>query len=410
MYETGGKLLEKLLNSGDRGYQGARIKCDCGGFASFTGYREKHLHTILGNHYVPRAYYYCDICKHGIIPLDKTLDIEGTSYSPGLRRLSCYVGAKDSFASGSEELRELAGIEVSVKEVERIAEEVGAEIRDLEETRRERIFSGEIIMLPVDNPPAKVYIEVDGTGIPVVAGETYGRQGKGEDGKAHTREAKLGCVFTQTALDQKGKPVRDEASTTYVGIIETADEVGRELYAEVERRGFGKVETKIVLGDGAVWIWEMAQTHFPGAIEILDIYHAREHLWNVGCALYGDDKKRMDKWVLQRIKELDKGDIASIMKAFGRVKVLNNRAREVIKTEANFFKRNRNRMRYDYFRSLGLFVGSGVIEASCRTVIGERLKKSGMWWTVRGANAIISLRRCFLSGEWEDYWESRISG
>lgn len=337
MQAVGGSLLEKLLNHGAGGYQGSQVDGGCGGRARFVGYREKHIHSILGEFNVKRAYYYCKKCKQGKVPRDGAFDLKGTSYTPGLRRRCCFVGAKNSFASGSEDLGELAGVAMEAKVVERIAEKVGAEIRLMEEARRDQIFSEEVITLPLESPPEKVSIEV-------------------------------------------------------------------------ERRGLGRAKTKVVSGDGAIWIREMAQEQFPGAIEILDLYPAREHLWKVAHALYGDEQKKKNQWAARRIKELDRGDIASLLRAFMRVVTPHDCARELLKTEYKFFKKNRQRMRYNYFRSKGLFVGSGVIEAACRTVIGERLKKSGMWWTVRGANAIISLRRCFLSGEWEDYWQSRATG
>jgi len=78
-----------------------------------------------------------------------------------------------------------------------------------------------------------------------------------------------------------------------------------------------------------------------------------------------------------------------------------------LEREIGYFEKNKDRMRYNEFRRQGLFVGSGVVEAGCRTVIGQRLKQSGMHWTVKGANSIIALRCCFLSNRWEDFWEYR---
>ena len=410
MLSVGGTLLERILNEGNGGYKGPWVRCGCGGKARFVEYRDKQIRSILGAIRVRRAYYSCRNCHRGQSPLDKALDVVGSGFSPGLRRLSSRVGAKESFAQGSEDLRELAGVEVETKEVERISERIGEEISTAENNRRERIFSGNVVALPLQEPPEKVYIAVDGTGVPVVSRESLGRRGKGEDGKARTREAKLGCVFTQIALNQDGRPVREESSTTYVGEIETAEEIGKDLYAEVVRRGLAKAETQVVLGDGAAWIWEIADEHFPEAIQILDLYHAREHLWTVGHALYPGDEKQRNRWMDRRLEQLNQGNIASMLKAFQRVKVPNEQAQKIVQTETKFFRKRREQMRYAYFRSLGLFVGSGVVEAGCKTVIGQRLKQSGMRWTVRGANAIISLRRSFLSGEWEDFWASRATG
>jgi hypothetical protein len=142
----------------------------------------------------------------------------------------------------------------------------------------------------------KIYIQMDGTGLPMVARETQGRKGKAEDGRAHTREAKLGCVFTQTTTDDEGRPVRDEQSTTYTGAIETAAEFSRRIYTEAHQRGWSRAQFKVVMGDGADWIWNICKEQFPGAIEIVDLYHARQHLWDLGGLLHSNDEKSKRRW------------------------------------------------------------------------------------------------------------------
>jgi len=411
MHKAGALILQKLLDGSDGGYRGAWLPCACGRAARFVEFRTKGLRTVLGEVTLRRAYYHCEHCHQGEIPQDRAWNVEKTSFSPGLRRVISRIGAQESFEMGSEDLREIGGIEVDSKEVERISEQVGEELLMEEQSACEQIFSGKVIPMPaLRQEIEKAYILADGTGVPVVPRETVGRRGKGPDGKARTREAKLGCVFTQARLDDRGRPERDELSTTYVGGIQNAEEFGKILYAEVERRGLGKAKTQIVLGDGAVWIWELAAEHFPKAVQIVDLYHAREHLWNVGKALYENQDKRLKSWVGGRLAELDQGDIPALLKAFGRVVTSSDKAREVVERETEFFRKNRERMRYADFRSQGLFVGSGVVESGCKTVIGQRLKQSGMRWSVRGANAIIALRRCLLSRQWEDFWAARAAG
>jgi len=247
---------------------------------------------------------------------------------------------------------------------------------------------------------------MDGTGVPAVRKETEGRSGQQEGEAAHTREAKLGCVFTQTTVDEEGYPLRDEASTTYTGAIETAEEFGRRLYSEAWHRGWARALKKVVLGDGAEWIWNQADLHFPDATQIVDLYHARQHLWDLAAKLYPNDSPSQKRWVMREKDKLDQGEIESLVAALRSLQASHPDLVKTILTEANYFERNQERMRYPKFRQQGLFVGSGVIEAGCKTVIG-RLKQSGMFWTVRGANAIIALRCCQLSGKFEDYWEAR---
>ena len=251
---------------------------------------------------------------------------------------------------------------------------------------------------------------MDGTGVPVVRNETKGRKGKHKDGIAKTREAKLGCVFTQTRLDKNGYPVRDELSTSYIGSIETADEFGDRLYAEVSRRGIEKAARACVIGDGAPWIWNLADLHFYGATQIIDVFHAREHLWKIGKEIYATDKEKVKNWVTKRIKELDQGEVEKIIAALKRISPVNDTTKGSVEREINYFDKNIERMRYKTFKDQGLFIGSGVIEAGCRAVIGQRLKQSGMHWTVKNANSIIALRCCILSNRWEDFWENRACG
>jgi hypothetical protein len=249
---------------------------------------------------------------------------------------------------------------------------------------------------------------MDGTGVPVVKKETEGRKGQTDGQPAHTREVKLGCVFTQTTWDKQGYAVRAPDSTTYTGAIETAEEFGKRLYLEAWNRGWSRAEKKVVMGDGAEWIWNLADQHFPGAVQIVDLYHARQHLWDLARKLYPNDAVSQKAWIKAHQKRwLHKGQIEPLVLSLRSTASTNADVLEKIRTEADYFERNAERMRYPKFRRQHLFVGSGVIEAACKTVIRSRLKQSGMFWTVRGANSIIALRCCHLNGRFEDYWETR---
>jgi hypothetical protein len=318
------------------------------------------------------------------------------------------VGGKEPFNEGRVDLQELAGVCVSTKAVERASEAIGEDIEASAKRDRELVGSGKIVALESKrNPTVRMYIAMDGTGVPVVPGETVGRKGKDETGEAKTREGRLGCVFTQTMIHDSGEPVRDENSTSYVGAIESAEEFGPRIYAEALRRGVRDAGEVVVLGDGAPWIWTIADLHFYGAIQILDLYHALEHVTTIGKSVYAVMDKKAKKWLERSNEQVKRGDIEALLRSLKRLRPEGQEARLVLLREIEYFKRNRERMRYTEFRKRGLFVGSGVMEAGCKTVIGRRLKLSGMRWTVRGANAIIALRCCQMSGLWEDYWEAR---
>jgi hypothetical protein len=354
-----------------------------------------------------RPWYLCDGCHQGQFPADDALDVRGTDFSPGVRRMQAVVGQEAPFDHGREQMKVLADLEVTAKSVERTAEAIGAHIAEGEQRAIRRAVQLDLPVI-IGKPIPILYVQMDGTGVPVVKKETEGRKGKTDGQPAHTREVKLGCVFTQTAWDKDGYAIRDSDSTTYTGAIETAEEVGRRIYLEAWNRGWSRAAKKVVIGDGAEWIWNLADLHFPGAVQIVDLYHARQHLWDLARKLHSNDPSGQKAWMKVHQKRLlDKGKIQKLVLALRSTESTNPDVLEKLRTEADYFERNTNRMRYPRFRRQHLFVGSGVIEAGCKTVIGSRLKQSGMFWTVRGANAIIALRCCHLNGRFEDYWEGR---
>jgi len=408
MHELGGLLLERVLNADKGGYRGSRIDCGQGHQAEFLGYRDKRLQTVLCQIRLERAYYHCAHCQGGVIPKDVQLDVVGTCFSPGVRRMMGRVGAKEPFDEGRQDLKELAGLVVKTKAVERISEAIGQQAERVSQGERHAALLGKLAS--VQAVPT-LYIAIDGTGVPVVARETEGRKGKQNTERAKTREAKLGCVFTQTLCDDQGRPRRDEHSTTYVGAIETAEQFGPRVYAEAVRRGLKRAQRVVVLGDGAPWIWNIADEHFHNAIQIVDLYHARQHLTELAKSVYGQASTKAADWAAGRSQQLDEGNLEAILTALRRLRPRDeSAAQKAVRSALHYFQSNANRMRYAEFRNQALFVGSGVVEAGCKTVIGHRLKQSGMQWTVRGANDIIALRCLQLSGRWEEFWEARAAG
>ena len=382
------------------------MPCPCGHTAQYQELRSKPVLTVVGRVRISRPYYLCAHCHQGQFPADVELDVEDTEVSPGVRRMLAMVGSAAPFDHGRQQMQLLAGLEVTTKAVERTSEAIGEHIATGELEQIQRAVQLDLPIV-VGEPVPILYVQMDGTGIPVVKKETVGRKGKTDGQPAHTREVKLGCVFTQTTWDQKGFPIRDPDSTTYVGAIETAEEFGKRIYVEAWKRGWSRAFEKVVMGDGAEWIWNDAEQHFPGAVQIVDLYHSREHLWELVRKLHPNDAVAQKAWIKVHYRLLDKGKIEKLVSALRAIDSTNPEVIEKIRTEADYFERNAERMRYPKFRRQHLFVGSGVIEAGCKTVIGSRLKQSGMFWTVRGANAIIALRCCLLNSRFEDYWEAR---
>jgi hypothetical protein len=407
VHQAGAAALTELLQFPAPATTPRTRPCSCGQAAHYDGLRSKPVLTVVGRVEVSRPYYLCPNCHAGQFPADVELDIENTEFSPGVRRMQALVGQEAPFDHGREQMKVLAGLEVTAKSVERTAEALGADIAQCEQGEIQKALPLDFPLIAGEPIPI-LYVQMDGTGVPVVKKETLGRHGQVEGQPAHTREVKLGCVFTQTRWDQEGYPIRAPASTTYTGAIETAEEFGRRLYREAGKRGWSRALLRVVMGDGAEWIWNLAALHFPGALQIVDLYHARQHLWELARRLFPNDEGKRKGWMkLHQKRLLDKGKIPKLVGMLRAIKSSNSEVAQKIRTEADYFERNAERMRYPQFRRQHLFVGSGVIEAGCKSVVASRLKRSGMFWTVRGANAILALRCACLNGRFEDYWEDR---
>ena len=407
MHQAGAAALTQILQFAPPPESERSLPCSCGHSAQYKEQRSKPVLTIVGIVTVMRPYYLCFRCHTGRFPVDSELDIVHTEFSPGVRRMQAMVGQQSSFEQGRQELLLLAGITVTTKAVERTSEVIGADIARCDQGEIDRAIQ---LQLPLEIGPKVpiLYILMDGTGVPVRKSETVGRQGKHDGQPARTREVKLGGVFTQTGFDAEGYPIRDPESTTYVGAIETAEQFGKRLYVEAWKRGWSRAEKKVVIGDGAEWIRNIADQHFPGAIQIVDLFHARQHLWNIARALHPLDPPAQQRWILRHQPKLDSGQIEKLTAYLdSQLAAASPAQQEILRVETAYFDKNKDRMRYPDFRAQHLFVGSGVIEAGCKTVIGARLKQSGMFWSVEGANAIIALRCCQLNNRFEDYWDQR---
>ena len=402
MLRVAARAIEQRFNADKSDDAGPTTACACGQLARYIERRGKTFESVLGPLTLDRAYYHCGSCDSGFCPRDRALGLEDSSLTPGVLRMVGQVGAAVSFEEGHELLHELAGVDVSAKQVERYAEALGREIAEDERH----------VVEPEPPSAPTMYLGIDGTGVPVRKQELADRPGKQPDGSAKTRDVKLVTVWTAEKRDEEGQPTRDPGSVTYSAAIESAAtrdtdtdpaEFVTRVVREATRRGFDQANRRAVLGDGALWIWNLAEEHFPGATQILDLFHAKGHLWDVAKAIYGAGSDLAEQWAKQRRDELDDGKIDDTLAALALHANTNEEARKCF----DYVTRNRHRMRYPEFRAQALCVGSGVVEAGCKTAIGVRCKRAGMHWTVAGADAIIALRCCKLSGRFEDFWERR---
>ena len=397
---VGAGILESMLNS-DR--------CDCqptlthpdGTVMSYAGRRRKTFITVLGDVTLKRAYY-TDGNGSGYFPRDEKLGLDTDSLSDGVKRMIGHTASVLSFKESSLMIENHAALHVNSKQVERAAEALGEEI-----ARHERSVIG-------NGTPCSttMYLGIDGTGCPVRKEETEGRKGKQPDGSAKTREVKLAVAFSADSRDKKNNPVRDEGSVTYNAAIESAatgdldesiSDFACRVDRETQRRGFDKAERQVIIGDGAVWIWNIADELLPDAVQIIDLYHAKGTISKAAREIFGIDSDLGKQWGKECRDELEAGRIDSIL---NKLKPFLGKCDEAHSCR-NYLLKNKERLRYPLFRKLGLCTSSGIVESGCKHVIGARVKQSGMHWTVRGANAIIALRCHKLSGRFDDFMAER---
>jgi hypothetical protein len=403
LIRLGAGMLEDLL-AADPGYRGPRTGCGAGHQADFASRRDKKVDTVLGPVTIRRSWYHCAACRHGFAPRDAELGIAGQGMSPGLRKMTARAAAAVPFAAAARLVGELAGITLSGKRAGRRAEADGNAAAARISAGAQAAAAGRLAVLPPAGPlPDMLYVAIDGTGVPMVAAETEGRPGKAEDGRAHTREVKMAVMFTQTCPGGENRPVRDPASSSYLATFAPAAEFGILMAAEARRRGAGHVRQLTTLGDGAAWIWNLAARHFPEATQIVDLYHAREHLHELARLLEFMLGDRKQDWLDARLAELDAGDIPAICAA-ARVFPLAGKKGAELSTALGYFEHNACRMHYAHYKKLGMFIGSGAVEAGCKSIVGQRCKLSGMRWTQEGATGILTLRCQESSGRWDETW------
>jgi len=353
---------------------------------------------IFGHFPLTRDYYYHPGKQWGHYPADAALGLE-VGYTPALAKLMSREGAAEAtYLKAERQLAEVGGITVSARQIQRVVQRVGDEAQAWQE-REAR---------PGPCAAPVLYVSADGTGVPMVREELQGRRGKQADGTAKTRQVYLGCVFTQHDKDEKGHPVRDPDSTTYVSSFKSIDEFGPLLRQEALRRGLGAVPQTVLLIDGAAGLEKMGRLCFKNSVQIVDFFHALEHAGLVLEALIGkahpDYKKRLGRWA----KRLLKNGVAALIQETRKESAGQPQA-QAVADALGYFERNVARMQYGTFREQGFFIGSGVVEAGCKTVIGARCKQSGMFWSKPGAEKVLALRCLYTSRRLDEFWKHRLN-
>lgn len=384
-------LLQQAADRSDAVYQpkpGERRK----------GRETVQVQGLFGTFALARDYYYHPGKGQGHYPADAALGLE-VGYTPALARLLCLEGADEpGYEKAQRHLAETGGITVSARQIQRVVQRVGGDAQTWQERPAQ----------PGPCTAAVLYISADGTGVPMRQQELAGRRGKQPDGTAKTRQVYLGCVFTQHRTDEKGHPVRDFESTTYVSGLQAIDRFGPTLRQEAIRRGMGSAGRVVLLIDGAAGLENMGKDCFKDSVQIVDFYHALEHAGRVLDAQLGKNHPAYQARLGQWAKRLLKDKVQALIKET-RHACRDQPQAPAVAEELRYFERNIARMQYGSFRAAGYFIGSGVVEAGCKTVIGARCKQSGMFWSVTGAQNVLALRCIHSSRRLDSFWKHRLN-
>lgn len=380
--EAGRIVVDELGQSalGDRAGSDAKSapqksECSCGRFGWFKGFRPHFLVTLCGAVAVKRAYYYCRRCDAGFCPSDGRLGIGSSSFTPRVQqevaRLCC---ALSSYAAAVETLSDLTGVFVSEASAQRLVESAGHRAEAFLDMQRQAAFEGTAVCT---HAPNVLYLEADGVMTPTTGGY---------------RETKVGVAF-----DQDGKNLR---YTSHLGDCET---FGERWYALAVESGLLNAMRVVILSDGAVWLRNQAQYHFPSALQILDFWHAVEHVWEFARLAFGEGTQAAAEWVAARREEMlasNMSDFLRSIQAVGeRIPLIAAEAAQKI----SYFTSNAYRMDYARYLAEGLRIGSGAVESACKRVVTQRLKGPGMRWKESSAQTIASLRCLLLSMKWKQF-------
>ena len=424
----GRTVMEQVLNhAGEEAERKARRDGECGHRQRLVGMRPKQLHTLMGKVTIKRAYYQCMMkeeeqsaeCSHGQAPYDDVWGPFNGRTSPGVQKLMGKFVARMTLSEAVESFHDILPLPMSERQALNLIQPVGETLREREEKQCQALFKhaqGSRSRQPEQSsvagcPIRRLYIETDGVMARMRRGSVPMEEAEAKRKGDVYREIKVGAVF-------EGRPGRERSELApgvfldepgpikYIARRMSAEEFGRFLYALAQECGLDRALEVVVLGDGARWIGRLVEEHFPGALHIIDLYHAREHAWNVANAVHGPATKEGAAWAKQADDLLSHGNIEQLIEMIEKlpaIPVAPGASRSVPHIEADYFRCNAERMRYSAFRAKGIHIGSGIAEAACKTVVSTRAKRSGMRWTPDGLDAVLALRTSVLSQSYNSF-------
>ncbi len=393
--DLGAAVLAGLCHLTVPAYPSPTVPCACGAQASYQRVRQASVKTVLDTITIARPYYLCPTCKKGHAPVDQQLSFCAGSISAGLDELLALLGAsEDSFAEAASVLEKLTLVAVCPNSVREATEQLGqvliaSELETLDQAQTTTTAP------PVRVPAGpRMYISMDGM-IVHIHDEGW-------------KEIKLGAIYTTTNRASRKRPEKLEVRTlaqSFVTDLADASTFGPRVWAEAAQRGVLEADEVVVLGDGAHWIWNLADQYFPGAVQILDWYHASEYVFSAAQAIYGEGSDLAKRWAAEQLERLWDGKVAEVITTLQE----HLSAGRAVEETLTYYSNQQQRMRYDDYRARGMQIGSGTIESGCKHVLAARLKQAGMIWDRDGALAVATVRTWLKSGRWEEAMQLRPS-
>jgi hypothetical protein len=426
----GRTVMEHVLNhAGEQTERTARRDGECGHRQRLVGMRPKQLHTLMGKVTIRRAYYQCLVeqgetsapCRHGQAPYDEVWGPFSGRTSPGVQRLLGKLAARMTLSEAVETFTDLLPLPMSERQALNLIQPVGEALREREDEQVQALFEqGENRKTPPSEqrsvlglPIRRLYIETDGVTARIRRGSVPMEEAEVKRTGDVYREFKVGAVFEGVPGREHSELVPDvfldePGPIKYLARRMNAEEFGRFLYALAQQCGLDRALEVVILGDGARWIRRLVEDHFPNAVHIIDLYHAREHVWNVANAVYGSGTAQGAAWAKEADDLLSHGKIEQLVELIEKLPAnppAPDASRSLPQIEADYFRSNAQRMRYPTFRAKGMHIGSGIAEAACKTVVSTRAKRSGMRWTPEGLDAVLALRTSVLNQSYDPFWE-----
>jgi hypothetical protein len=396
-------LLGSWLRLLDGSYPQSEIKCRCGGKAQYQCRRDGELLTMLGTVHYERAYYLCAHCHEGTYPLDERLGLRAGQISAELESLLGMTGALMTFGKGSDLFTRLTLVDSSAQTMDKATQNMGAEVVYLEKEWREKSEDGLTLVRQerVPKDERRLYGSLDATKV-----HTHEREDEEDQG---WRDLKVGAWFESDAPPPQ-EPLEDwdvqARNLTYYCDFTEAKEFGKLLWATGIQREALKAKEIIFLGDAAEWIWNLAQEHFPRAVQIVDWFHAAEHLELVAKAVFEEEEARKT-WLKDVRQSLWDGQVLSVIQACAALAAQGPGANEARKA-VTYFTNNALRMDYAAFRKAGYQIGSGTVESACKQLGIQRMKVPGATWDLQGARLTAKARAALLSDQWDTLAQRRL--